>query len=621
MERESFEDEEVSDLLNHYYVCIKVDKEERPDIDAVYMTVCQALNGSGGWPLTIFMTPEQIPFYAATYIPKQNWYGRAGMLELLPEIFDLWKKDKKRLLEAGSHITDYLKKQEQVSHDREKPDKKLINNAVRLLEDSYDSKYGGFGNAPKFPTPHNLLFLLHYYEQEKKPNVLTIVETTLTQMFRGGIFDHIGGGFSRYSTDEKWLVPHFEKMLYDNALLIYLYTACFQTTHEPLYEHIARRTLQYVMKELSDEAGGFYCGQDADSEGVEGKFYVFTPDEIEKILGKEEASSFCKWFSVTAKGNFEGKNILNLLNNTNYEEVSETITKQSEKLYDYRLHRTKLHLDDKVLTSWNALMILALAKAGSVLQDETYLKRAVEAFTFIENHLVKDNSHLYLRWRKGESGIEGQLDDYAFYAWSLLELYDSTYDILYIKRAVEIARLMITLFYDEEKSGFYMYAKDSEQLISRPKELYDGAIPSGNSVAGLVLERLAKLTADPIWMDYSVQQLTFLAGNNKDYPAAHTFSMLAMLKELYPSKELICVTSKNEVPDNLSKIRADLHQLNVTVLVKTQTNEKELSKIAPFTADYEISTEHEETYYLCENFSCKAPVHTLEALQQLLAAL
>lgn len=619
MERESFEDEEVSDLLNHYYVCIKVDKEERPDIDAVYMTVCQALTGSGGWPLTIFMTPTQIPFYAATYIPKQNWYGRTGMMELLPEIFDLWKKDKKRLLEAGSHITDYLKKQEHVVNDRANPDKKLLNKAVSLLEDSYDSKYGGFGNAPKFPTPHNLLFLLHYYEQEKKPNVLSIVETTLTQMFRGGIFDHIGGGFSRYSTDEKWLVPHFEKMLYDNALLIYLYTACFQVTRKPLYEHIARQTLHYVMKELSDEAGGFYCGQDADSEGVEGKFYVFTPDEIEKILGKEEATTFCKWFSVTAKGNFEGKNILNLLNNTNYEEISETISKQCEKLYDYRLHRTKLHLDDKVLTSWNALMISALANAGSVLQDEAYLKRAIEAFTFIENHLVKDDGHLYLRWRKGESGIEGQLDDYAFYAWSLLELYDSTFDILYIKKAVEIARLMITLFYDEEKSGFYMYAKDSEQLISRPKELYDGAIPSGNSVAGLVLVRLAKLTADPIWMDYSEQQLTFLAGNNKDYPAAHTFSMLAMLKELYPSKELICVTSKNEILGNLSKIRTDLHQSNVTVLVKTKSNENDLSKIAPFTADYEVSKEHEETYYLCENFSCKAPVHTLEALQQLLA--
>ncbi len=619
MERESFEDKDVSELLNKNFICIKVDKEERPDIDAVYMTVCQALTGSGGWPLSIFLMPDQKPFYAATYIPKENRYGRMGMMELLAEIMHLWKNSRSKLVKSSTDITKYLINRAYAAHSKAEPDIKLINRAVSLLNDNFDHRYGGFGSAPKFPAPHNLLFLLRFWQKEKEKNVMPMIEKTLIQMYRGGIFDHLGGGFSRYSTDEKWLVPHFEKMLYDNALLSYVYLECFQVTKEPLYEHVARRTLDYVMKELSDKDGAFYCGQDADSEGVEGKYYVFTPDEINEVIGKENASTFKDWFSVTERGNFEGKNILNLLNNADYDEFRPIIQNQCEKLYDYRLGRTRLHLDDKVLTSWNALMISSLAKAGAVLEDSAYLNNAVRACHFIENNLVQGNGRLFLRWRRGSGGIEGQLDDYAFYAWSLLELYESTFDIIYLKRAVEIAKQMLSLFYDEENGGFYMYSQNGEQLISRLKELYDGAVPSGNSVAALVLTRLSKLTGLSYWDTYSKQQLFFLAGSNKDNPAAHTFSMIAMLEVLYPSRELICVINAESLPEGLLGLLHSVSGTNLTVLVKTKDNETEITAIAPFLSGYELKDNQNEAYYLCENFSCKAPVHTVKELQELLA--
>lgn len=354
MERESFEDSEVAELLNRDFVSIKVDREERPDIDSVYMNVCMAFTGSGGWPLTIIMTTEQKPFYAATYIPKNQKYGTVGMTELLPVIADLWKNKRRELLRTGNEIISVLK--ERKGRKNEKISKKLLIEAADTFKSIFDRKYGGFGAAPKFPSPHNLLFLIRYSYYENDKNALEMAEKTLEQMYRGGIFDHIGGGFSRYSTDSRWLVPHFEKMLYDNALLIYTYAESYQLTKNELYKNVAERTIEYVLRELTDTKHGFYCGQDADSEGVEGKYYTFTPDEVKSVLGEKDGSRFCNSFDITEDGNFEGKSIPNLL-----KKIAEADNSTLKKLYDYRLRRTSLHKDDKVLTAWNGLMIAALA--------------------------------------------------------------------------------------------------------------------------------------------------------------------------------------------------------------------------------------------------------------------
>ena len=321
MEKESFEDNSVADILNKYFVSIKVDREERPDIDAVYMSVCQAMTGSGGWPMTIFMTPGQTPFYAATYLPKNSSYGRMGMMELLPKIATLWKDSPERLKNTGKEIIDFLNRRPHGSDEPSELNKELLSKAFRLFEENFDSKYGGFGQAPKFPTPHDLLFLLRYSVLEFPQDARKMAEKTLEQMYRGGIFDHIGGGFSRYSTDEKWLVPHFEKMLYDNALLAYTAAEAYQITGRSLYKKIAEKTLDYIQRELTHEKGGFFCGQDADSDGVEGKYYVFTADEIEKLLGATNGKDFCHRYGITQRGNFEGKNIPNLLH-ASHEELN-----------------------------------------------------------------------------------------------------------------------------------------------------------------------------------------------------------------------------------------------------------------------------------------------------------
>jgi len=444
-----------------------------------------------------------------------------------------------------------------------------------------------------------------------------MVEKTLEQMYRGGIFDHIGGGFSRYSTDEKWLVPHFEKMLYDNALLSYTYLEAYEMTNRMLYGTVAEKTLCYVLDELADPTGGFYCGQDADSDGVEGKYYVFTQDEVKNVLGQTDGETFCRWFGISEKGNFEGKNIINLLKNNHVDQSNPRIEELCQKLYDYRLGRTKLHKDDKILTSWNGLMIAALAKAYCVLNNLRYLQAAQRAQQFIKDKLTDENKRLLIRWRDGNAAGLGQLDDYAFYAWSLLELYQATFEVRYLKEVSFIAEQMIALFFDEKIGGFYLYATDSEQLISRPKEIYDGAIPSGNAVAAMVLERLSKLTGETKWQVRSDKQLQFLAGNIADYPVGHSFSLLAIMEALYPSKELICTTADTDAQNTLHEIRNEMFRPNMTVLVKTQSNDKSLAEIAPFTANYKVPTKG-TTYYLCQNGTCSAPIFESEKLKEML---
>lgn len=608
MAHESFDDPEIAKMLNRDFICVKVDREERPDIDAVYMAVCQTVTGSGGWPLTILMTPDQKPFFAGTYLPKISRYGQPGLTELLKRVADLWKRDGEGLMHTGEQLAAAVNQRHE--SDRKEPDKALLKKAYSLFHRQFDSHWGGFGHAPKFPTPHNLLFLMQYSILEQEPSGLSIVEKTLDAMARGGIHDHIGGGFSRYSTDEAWLVPHFEKMLYDNALLIIAYLKAYQMTKREEFADIARSTADYVLRELTDGQGGFFCGQDADSDGVEGKFYVFTPVEVEAVLGQENGQEFNRLYGITAAGNFEGKSIPNRIGQIgkdwNYKDV------RLQKLYEYRLHRTSLHKDDKVLLSWNAWMILALVQAGRILADDRYLTSALKAQQFIENHMTDENNRLYLRFRDGESAHAGQLEDYAVYALSLLELYRTTFEPLYLKEAILRARQMIELFEDSENGGYFMTASDAERLIARPKETYDGAIPSGNSAAAVVLQSLASLTAELEWREAADRQLRFMAGEISDYPAGYSFSLLAMADALYPHRELVCVTN-GSIPLELSMCLQENPTDDLSILLKTAKNGDILSKCAPFTKDYPIP-EKGSLYYLCENGVCKVPVTDIENL-------
>ena len=616
--------------LNREYICVKVDREERPDVDAVYMSVCQAMNGQGGWPLTIIMTPACRPFFSGTYLPPKARYGRVGLEELLTAVAGQWKTNRGKLLDSAGRIEAYLKEQERATVSAE-PGMDLVHQAFRQFAGNFDKKNGGFGGAPKFPTPHNLMFLMEYGTREKKREALTMAEITLVQMYRGGIFDHIGGGFSRYSTDERWLVPHFEKMLYDNALLALAYVGAFGLTGRELYGGVARKILAYVGAELTDAQGGFYCGQDADSDGVEGKYYVFTPKEICRVLGENAGTAFCDRYGITEHGNFEGKSIPNLLGNEAYEEdVNAGYTKAEQakkeltiadlqKLYEYRLQWTRLHKDDKILVSWNGWMICACAKAGAVLGETEYVDLAVRAEAFIRKNLAR-NGRLMVRYRDGDAAGEGKLDDYACYILALLELYRVTFQEEYLARASAWAETMIEQFFDRERGGFYLTAKDGEQLIVRTKETYDGAMPSGNSAAARGLQQLVQITGESKWQEILDQQLHYLAGAMEGYPSGHSYALLTMMNVLYPSKELVCTISPAVRDTEQKTLLNRLAYLSETVpglavVVKTADNEMELAKLAPYTRDY-LVPEDGMLFYLCSGSRCLPPVEKLEQLTE-----
>ncbi len=611
MEQESFKDMQIAEMLNRHFISIKVDREERPDVDAVYMTVCQSMTGSGGWPLTIVMTPEQKPFFAGTYFPKYSRYGMTGLLEILEKIAHLWNTDKERLLHIGERMTEILQRESETATAM--PQKAFLQKGAAELLRRFDAKWGGFGVAPKFPTPHNALFLLKYGKAESDTDTLLAVEKTLDGMAQGGMFDHIGGGFSRYSTDEKWLVPHFEKMLYDNALLVYLYLEAFVQLENPFYRIVAEKTLMYMLRELQDDEGGFYCGQDADSEGVEGKYYVFTPAEVKALLG-EYAGVFCDWFHMTEQGNFEGKNIPNRLGELPQETENEMIEELCKIVLEYRQKRTTLHKDDKILTAWNGLAIAAFAKAGRTLADKTYLKAAERCAAFIERKLTDEAGRLYLRYRDGEAAHMGQLDDYAFFAFGLLELYAATLKLEYLQRAAELTE-QITAFFADEAGGFYLYAEDAEELIYRPKESYDGAMPSGNSVAGYVLAKLAAMTGEQHWQKAAEKQLSYLAGELREFPSAHCFALYAMAEVLYPSLDLVCVSAEKVASQELLFYLRE--KSNINVLWKTQETADQLAEIAPFSKEYPIP-ETGEAYYLCKGKHCFAPQNSIADLRRLL---
>ena len=604
MARESFQAEEVARAINEGYIPIKVDREERPDVDSTYMAACLAVNGSGGWPLTVLLTPDQKPFWAGTYLPK------AQLLSLLRQVSELWKFDRGRLLSMSSELTEHLRREEEIHPDQ--PTRELVEAGVRSFARMFDAEWGGFGRAPKFPTAHNLLFLLRYGALTDDDHAGEMAEQTLEHMYRGGLFDHVGGGFSRYSTDGRWLVPHFEKMLYDNALLVLAYTEAYQQTGQPWQERLIRRTLGYVLRELTDPRGGFYCGQDADSEGVEGKYYTFTPWEITELLGYEAGGAFCRRFGVTEQGNYHGKSILNLIDAPRWEQTSEGMEGLLKRVYDYRKGRTALHRDDKVLTAWNGLMIAALARAGLALDEPRYTEAAVRAADFIGKNLKDDHGHLLARWREGDAAHPGKLEDYAFYTWGLLELYGTTFRISYLQEACRMAEELLERFFDGRRGGFYPYAADGEQLITRIKEVYDGALPSGNAVAALVLSRLGRLTGEEKWRQATQLQLRYLTGAIRTYPAGHSFTLLTLLEKLWPTVELICAAQA--VPEELKDYLRRQPRQGLTVLVKTPENADALAELAPFTANYPVPEEGTR-YYLCSGGTCRQPVSSIEKLE------
>jgi len=617
MAHESFEDDEVANALNNDFICIKVDREERPDIDAVYMSVAHRLGSQGGWPLTIMMTDEQKPFFAGTYFPKKSRFNMKGLLDILDLVITKWKNNKDEIVRSSSNIADIIKSQENEDGSESNLSKGIIESAKDIFEKSFDKKYGGFGKSPKFPQPSNLMFLMKYYGFEKNEKVLEMIEKTLEGMYRGGIFDHIGFGFSRYSTDDKWLVPHFEKMLYDNAGLVIAYTEAYQITKKELYKNVVIKTLDYILREMTDESGGFYSAQDADSEGEEGKYYVFNPEEIRIILDENDSKYFNDYFNITKRGNFEGKNIPNLLNNEDFYKEDGNIESIIKNIYDYRLSRTKLHKDDKILTSWNGMMIVALAKAYKVFGDEKYLRAAENALRFIKKNLIDEDNNICARYRDGSTLGNVTLDDYAFYIWALIEMYESTYEMHYLKRALKFNDKMIKLFWDDEKSGFYMTSKNSEKLIYRPKEVYDGAMASGNSVASLNLMKLAKLTVNAELEELSQKQIEFLTNNVANYPAGYTFALLSLMYTLYPSKEIICIMKNKQDFNELNKLINNKFLVNTSLLAVNKSDINEMEQIIKVIKNYNIKDD-KTTYYICENKECSLPITDINELEKII---
>lgn len=605
MAHESFEDGTVAEAINRDFIPIKVDREERPDVDAAYMAACVAMNGSGGWPLTVLLTPDRKPFWAGTYLPKRQ------LLSLLEQSARLWKENRGGVLQAGELLTEHLQKERE--HEPNAPSRALAETGAAQLARSFDAAWGGFGPAPKFPTPHNLLFLLRYAHLTGDDGARQRAESTLEHMVRGGLFDHIGGGFCRYSTDAQWLVPHFEKMLYDNALLALAYTEAYGHIRRPIWRNAACRTLDYVLRELSDPRGGFWCGQDADSEGVEGKYYLLTPEELSRALDTETARKFCRRFDITIKGSFEGKNIPNLISASDWETEPAWVNDARAKLYEYRRERTSLSTDDKVLTAWNGLMIAALAQAGLVLDEPRYIKAGERAAAFVRDRMTDERGGLLARWREGDAAHAGKLDDYAFFAWGLLELYAATFRTEHLESAIRLTDILLAGFFDESRGGFYPYSKEGEQLITRTREAYDGAMPSGNAVAALVLSRLARLTGEDRFRAAKERQFRYLSGAIRDYPAGHCFTLLALLEELWPTAELICTA--REHPAELSGFLRRKPRPNLTVLVKTPETEQKLAKIAPFTAEYPLPTTGTR-YYLCRDGACQSPADSITALEK-----
>jgi len=633
MEHESFEDTAVAEIMNKVFVSIKVDREERPDIDHIYMTVCQMMTGHGGWPLSIVMTPDKRPFFSGTYFPKENRYGRIGFVELIKNIDRAWKNQKEDVEQTADQITGYLK-QASINDEGTDIPPIVLDDTYEYYSQRFDEQYGGFGTSPKFPSPHNLIFLLRYYKRSNEPKALDMVKKTLVEMRKGGIFDHIGYGFHRYSTDQHWLLPHFEKMLYDQAMLTHAYIEAYQITYNESFRRTAEQILEYVLRDMTSIEGGFFSAEDADSEGEEGKFYVWTKDEVKTILGEEEGELFCKIFNFTDDGNYEEEST-RARNGTNIPHLTksiEEIIKESEvdpaelinklnkarlTLFANREKRIHPQKDDKILTDWNGLMISAFAKAGRVFNNNNYISAVENAVGFINDKLKTKDGLLIHRYRDGEAKLTATIDDYAFNIWGLLELYESTFETKYLSQAIDLHDKAMKHYWDFVNGGFFFTPDFGESLLVRTKEIYDSAIPSGSSVMMNNLIKLGSLTSNQEYEKIADLLSKSFSENAKKNPQAFTFFLCGLDFAKGPSFEVILSGKTiDDAQPFIEKLREKFIP-NKVVLVVTEKNLNELKILAPFISNYNFDFGKPQAY-VCRNFACELPVDSPEAMLKML---
>ncbi|MDZ7765724.1 MAG: thioredoxin domain-containing protein [Melioribacteraceae bacterium] len=631
MEHESFEDPEVAKLMNEYFVSIKVDREERPDIDNIYMTVCQMMTGGGGWPLTIVMMPDKRPFFSGTYFPKQTRFGRIGFVELVQNINKAWKEKRDEVEQSADQITSHLKQTSMSDEGTDIPTDVLTKTYEYFFE-RFDKTYGGLTTAPKFPSPHNLLFLLRYYKNTGEENALEMVKKTLLEMRKGGIFDHIGFGFHRYSTDQRWLLPHFEKMLYDQAMLTHAYVETYQTTKIESFKKTAEQILEYVTRDMTSPEGGFYSAEDADSEGVEGKFYVWTKEEILKILGEEDGTLFCKVFNIEEDGNYEeestkarnGTNIPHLTSsiedivkesNTDPTELINKLNKARLTLFANREQRVHPLKDDKILTDWNGLMISSFAKAGRVFDNEEYTETASKGVEFINEHLTDKDGKLIHRYRDGEAKLTAVLDDYAFMIWGLLELYESTFETKYLEQAISLNEILNKHYWDDADGGYFFTPDFGENLLVRSKDLFDSAIPSGASAMMNNLIRFSRLTSNQEYEKSAELLSKSFSENVKKSPMAFTYFLCGLDFAKGKTYEIILAGKSLKEFDPFMQKLNENYIPNKVVLAVTEDNIEEMKKIAPFISNYEFDFTKAQAF-VCKNFACELPVDSPDEMME-----
>ncbi len=597
MEHESFEDEAVAAIQNESFINIKVDMEERPDVDQIYMNFVQMTTGRGGWPMNVFLTPEKLPFFGGTYFPPSPRYGMPSWKQILISISEAFRERRDELQESAEHIVSELKKMSVVEPAAGSLSPEMLDAAFVSFTRTFDAVNGGFGGAPKFPAAMSLEFLLRYHHRTGDDKALAMVTYSLEKMARGGIYDQLGGGFHRYAVDAVWLVPHFEKMLYDNAQLIRVYLHTYQVTGDEFFKRIAVECLEYVCREMLDPAGGFYSTQDADSEGEEGKFFVWTPEEICEVLGEDLGREFGRAFDVTAGGNFEGHNILNIKDPAVAGEGR--FDSARKRLFEHREKRIKPFRDEKILTAWNGLMLAAFADAGGVLGDDRYLATAKKNAGFILRELQMDG-RLVRTWKEGKAKLNGYVEDYANVADGLVELFQVTGDAEYLSEAKRLADVMITEFWDAECGGFFFTSNDHEQLVVRNKDLYDNATPSGNSVAADVLLKLAKLTGEDKYERFAVTVLRLTASQIRRHPQGFGRALSALEFHLEQTIEVVIVGEKG---NELERIALAGYHPDAVVVLGRGGDDHGLPLLVDRSA-----IGGEPTAYVCRDHVCQRPV-------------
>ncbi|MBL8203554.1 MAG: thioredoxin domain-containing protein [Blastocatellia bacterium] len=619
---ESFENEAIAKLMNDLFINIKVDREERPDIDSIYMNAVQLMTGHGGWPMTVFMTPEGVPFYGGTYYPPEDRRGMPGFPRVLISIAEAYKEQRDQIASNANTIIEQLNKLNKFTAT-DHLNIEILDNAAHGIMRTFDPKNGGFGRAPKFPPAMVLSFLLRQSQRTKDNALQSAVEMTLIKMANGGMYDQLGGGFHRYSVDEKWLIPHFEKMLYDNALLSRIYLDAWLVTGRVFYQQIAIEILDYVVREMLDVSGGFYSSQDADSEGEEGKFFVWRPEEVVTLLGKEDAQLFNRYFDVTPHGNFEhAMSALHVdieltavakIMQVAPERLAAAITRGKQILFEAREQRIKPARDEKILTAWNGLMLRSFAEAAHILKRDDYLQIAINNAEFLTTQLKRDG-RLLRTHKDGQSKLNAYQEDYAYLMDGLLSLYEATFDERWFTEARELADTMIALFWDENVGGFFFTSNDHEQLISRAKESYDNATPSGNSVAASALQRLAMFTNEPRYRDYAEQVLKLLASQISRFPNAFGHLLCALDLHLSSAHEIAIIGDRNAADTNALIDAVFSRYVPNKVVACAAPNE---SSALQLLAD-RIQVDSKATAYVCHNYYCEAPVTDVDRLREVL---